>query len=961
MVDRAAIVSTASAATTSRAAQAAVRVPLWRGVQPVVALWFRADAPKSDASKDDASKSDASQADARAARMLAHWRTGAKALRFAEGDLLRYPSARWLDCDALPALALCLDARGALTSAPLRPDERGTHDENSSHHTLAASDADLLIVGGARVLALRQADGAPLDLSRLIDIDDYALREPFDCSAAVPMPDASKLVGRQVRELLGDKIPPPSAERDAFLERLSGRGRDGSARGGGAPGERMRAVGQDWLGRFAARWLGGFAALGAAAGGMGQGGQGTNASGVHERQRPVRPSRLRDALTRLAIASRMSRLIGWRHGAYLRKMLQMFEDGDLLEALRHALPIDATGQTRGQAFSAPGRRNDLRLSGASDIGTEIGLPDELREHLRTVYRQTFERLDRAGKVDEALFVLAELLNAKQEALDYLERHGRHAQAAELALAWDMPPTTIVRLLLLAGDFERAVQAARRDGEFASVVAALEKDKPALAIKLRLAWGEALAERGQWLAAMDAVWPVPEARDLAFHWLRMAETAGETLSARALVRRAERFPDTLERYGERLLALANPERETDARRAMAEALLETSAHNAATRAVASAILPALIADRADSRHDLSKARLKRLLQLADDPWLNADAPELSVPQLKTRIDLWDGLGGLRWDAPAVGLRAIYDAAALDDHRYLIALGEAGAAVIDRGGRTLRRYDVPAYALTIGDSRNIALAVAPREHVTRVSRLDLVRHSVADLGALPITAHADAFDGIAWSLVSRDRILVVDTAKSLQDALWHVGDLPGPIVQTRYLPNQEIYLIRSGEAFEIWVYQLPNRRLLSRDTVRIEEGHTVALIGHGQALQFAVLDRPDADDRDSGNDARDDTIDIGFEWYRQPKRIRLRKLEGETAPSIVFQPLSQGALFGLRGERRAQYGLYRYRDGTALAEFDWPTSVVPRVRETPDGLLLFDQEGRVLSLARDGTVRDTISVR
>lgn len=957
MIDRAVVASSASAATPSRATQANVRVPLWRGVQPVVALWFRADAATDDSS----------QADARAARMLAHWRTGAKALRFAEGDLLRYPAPHWLDCDTQPALALCLDARGALTSAPLRPDERRAHDGNSSHemHALAASDADLLIVGGARVLALRQADGAPLDLSRWIDIDDYALREPFDCSAAVPMPDASRLVGRQVRELLGDKIPPPSTERDAFLERLSGRGRGAEEKGRiGASGERMRAVGQDWLGRFAARWLGGFAALGAAAGGIGQSGQGSNASGLHERQRPVAPSRWRDALTRLAIASRMSRLIGWRHGAYLRKMLRMFEDGDLHEALRHALPIDATGQTRGQAFSAPGRRDDLRLSGASDIGTEIGLPDELREHLRTVYRHTFERLDRAGKIDEALFVLAELLNAKQEALDYLERHGRHAQAAELALAWDMPPTTIVRLLLLAGDFERAVQAARRDGEFAGVVAALEKDKPTLAIKLRLAWGESLAERGQWLAAMDAVWPVPQARDLAFHWLRMAEAAGETLSARALVRRAERFPDTLERYGERLLALANPERETDARRAMAEALLETSAHNAATRAVASAILPALIADRAESRHDLSKARLKRLLHLADDPWLNADAPELSVPALKNRIDLWDGFGGLRWDAPAAGLRAIHDVAALDDHRYLIALGEAGAAVVDRGGRTLQRYDVPAYALTIGDSRNIALAVAPREHVSRVSRLDLVRHSVVDLGALPIMAHADAFDGIAWSLVSRDRILVVDTAKSLQDALWHVGDLPGPIVQTRYLPMQEIHLIRSGEAFEIWVYQLPSRRLLSRDTVHLEEGRSVALIGHGQALQFAVLDRADTDARGSGDgDSRDhdDTLDIGFEWYRQPKRMRLRKPEGETAPSIVFQPLSQGALFGLRGERRARYGLYRYRDGTALAEFDWPTSAIPRVRGTSDGLLLFDQEGRVLSLARDGTVRDSISVR
>ena len=59
---------------------AAVRIPLWRGVQPVVALWFPADAPKGDAPKDRMS-----HADARAARMLAHWRTGAKAQQFVVG------------------------------------------------------------------------------------------------------------------------------------------------------------------------------------------------------------------------------------------------------------------------------------------------------------------------------------------------------------------------------------------------------------------------------------------------------------------------------------------------------------------------------------------------------------------------------------------------------------------------------------------------------------------------------------------------------------------------------------------------------------------------------------------------------------------------------------------------------------------------------------------------------------
>ncbi len=872
-----------------------VRIPLWSGTQPIAALWFPAEFHTPDA---------------RARRMLVHWRTGAKALRFAEGDLLRFPEPQMALCEAQPGLALCLDRRGALTSAPLRPQDlqhgerrldqimldqsmldQSMPDESRHYEAVRASalrplamGVDLLLVHGARVLPLRQADGAPLDLSLWIDIDGYALHETYDCAVPLPPPKLSRLEGRDVRELLGDKIPPPSAERDAFLERLSAQANDDdrhrSGRGAeiGVAGsrERLRAIGQDWLGRIASRLLGGVA--GAMSGGRGSAHGGSGASGVSARRAPVVPSRWREALTRLAIASRMSKLIGWRQGSYLRKMLQMFEDGDLQEALRHALPIDATGPMRGQAFSSPGRRSDLQLSNASDGGTHFGLPDELREHLRKLYRQSFERLDRAGKIDEALFVLAELLNAKQEALDYLERHQRHMQAAELALAWDMPSATIVRLLLLAGDWQRAVQVARRDADFAAAVAALETTKPELAVKLRLVWGEALAERGQWLTAMETVWPIPQARNLAMHWLQAAEAAGEVLSARALVRRAERLPDTLERYSERLLALSEPDAQADARYAMAEALLDVSAHNDATRAIASAILPALLADRAERRHDLSKAKLRKLLHLSDDPWLRADAPEVSVPQVAAKTPFWISNGNFTWSAPAVGLRPLYDVAALDDHRYLVALGEAGAAVIDRRGKTLQTYAVPAYGLAIGDSRTIALAVAPREALSRVSRLDLVHHTASDLGAIPIAFNAEAFDGIGWSVVSRDRILVIDSAKSLHDVLWHVGDLDGKIVLARHVPDYELYLIRRGDRFESWTYSVPGRRLISREQVEIGEDGPVLLLP-------ARADRATARDRASSRSHRDRLRMASPSAKRSLAQTRRRGCACDRLPSVA----------------------------------------------------------------------------
>ncbi|MGN6154093.1 MAG: bpX6 domain-containing protein, partial [Lysobacteraceae bacterium] len=531
------------AALPAVVADATVRVPLWTGVQPVAGLWFDA------ARRDD---------DAHAARVLAHWRTGTQALRFADGDLLRFPQPVLADCATLPGLALCTldgDRAGAvLASAPLTDAERA-----------AVRGVDVVLVRGARMHGLRLADGAALDPSTWIDLGDLTLHDAFDCSATVAAPPLPPPTRRDVREALGDRIPPPSEERERFLRevvataaerkrRIAG-GKGGARHGAGGGGLGL-GIGASLVDR-ALGWLG--AGAGAIAGaGLAHGQRtGTTGGGVSRRTAPRPPSAWRDALTRLAVATRASRLIGWRQGAYLRRMMQRFEDGDPIEALRHALPIDGTGSSLGQAFGTPGRRDDLRLGDQTGASVDIGLDDGTTQHLRDLYRRAFERLDRAGRIDEAAFVLGELLNVRQECLDYLERHGRHVQAAELALTWQMPGATAVRLLLLAGDEARALQVARRDGEFAQTVAALEKTHPALAQRLRLHWGEALADRGEWLAAVDAVWPVPEARNLALGWLRIAEDAGETLSARALVRRATVLPDTAAVHADRIRALARP--------------------------------------------------------------------------------------------------------------------------------------------------------------------------------------------------------------------------------------------------------------------------------------------------------------------------------------------------------------------------------------------------------------------
>jgi hypothetical protein len=236
-------------------------------------------------------------------------------------------------------------------------------------------------------------------------------------------------------------------------------------------------------------------------------------------------------------------------------------------------------------------------------------------------------------------VLAELLNARQEALDYLVKHGRAEQAAELALGWDMPSAMIIRLLMLAGDSLRAVQVARRDGAFSAAIQLLQPSHPELADRLRLDWGHALVANGDWLGAVEAVWPLAHARERAMEWLLAAERAGGVLSARALVQRALLLPDTLERYSATIEALSEPQSNEDARTAMAEALLAVTGKSAALRALATQLLPAVAADRAAARNAFSRKELDALLNLSADPYLKADIPPWDLARDVEPLPIW----------------------------------------------------------------------------------------------------------------------------------------------------------------------------------------------------------------------------------------------------------------------------------------------------------------------------------
>ncbi|WP_346842156.1 bpX6 domain-containing protein [Metapseudomonas otitidis] len=952
-----------------------VRQPSLKGRRPVAGLWLPADWLAVEV---------------RAALLLRHWRAGSAAWRFPEGDLLRFNATVVQDCDALEGWPLLALETGGLCSAELTQEEQAT---------LPA--ADLWLVQGGRVTALDLHQAERLALEDCLDLDGHPWQDTHDCRDALPPLVIEELPpAKDIHTILQGKVKPPSPQRDAFLQslaknppaRTSGKQAPAQATSGGA-GKGTPI----WPWVFAVVILGRFlpdalhlpqgagpasastAPLTEAAGDPSGPGpllfvavllvviallligalrrffSGTpqhwtaaptpvasaRALPPRRSQAPATPSRWRRLLTSLAITSRFSALLNRRQSAYLRRMLNLFEKGDIDEALRHALPLGGEQGSLGQAFGTPDRRDDLSLGRPSGPGASISLGEDLEAHLRKVYRQHFEKLDRAGRIDEAVFILAELLKVRQEALDYLERHQRFRQAAELALAWDMSTDWIVRLFCLADDWKTALQVARRDDAFVSAVQMLQTKWPQVADRLRMEWAEMLVARGDWLKAVDVAWPIPEARDRAVQWLSQAEAAGGSLGTEALVTRAALLPDTLEAYAAPLRALRDDPARFRDRQALARALLWVGTKNRHTRdnrslaLLARMVLPALLDDHATQRAHLSRSELDSLLKLSRDTLLQADLPSRGFPKVRA-TPLQRATSPLHWQAPPAGQQAILDAVALEDQRTLVALGEAGAQVLDAHGRAVFSFAEPAHRLVIAHNRRVALAMARRDQVWRITKLDLVRRTARNLGVLELHAHSPVFDGISWAVTLRDSVRVVDVDRSFA-VLWHVSDLKGDIRLFHHTEHFEQWLVSGADSTHmLWRYALPSRRLVERIPVAPPLEHQrIRPNPVGGLLTFTCRD-----DAQGG---------VTLTIERAGRRCDI-PLPGTTpVAALDLEVFPEWLLVGLvpQGNTR-QWRLVSQQSLLACAVLDWPADAPLQVRAQAHDWRLFDQTGRLLRL-------------
>jgi hypothetical protein len=305
--------------------------------------------------------------------------------------------------------------------------------------------------------------------------------------------------------------------------------------------------------------------------------------------------------------------------------------------------------------------------------------------------------------------------------------------------------------------------------------------------------------------------------------------------------------------------------------------------------------------------------------------------------------------LQVEAPVAGCRPILDAVPLEAGRYLLAFGEAGAAVVDSAGRVLFRFAIPAERLVIAYNRQLALALARRGDVWRVSRLDLSNRRAADLGVLGFEHFAAEYDGIAWSVASDRQIRVIDTARSLHTVLWQVHDLPGPVrAMSSNGHLEQLLLAREDQAMGLWCYSLPQRRLMQRDRVTLPDGQ-LNLLNPGGGLFTASL-----------REGSDGHPVLAYRRFSSDREVVLPAADECTL--TLVRPSEVWLILGFEGASGSSaLWFIGMAEGTVKARLEWPSLSGVGVRAVAGSWLVFDDCGRLLCLDTESGVVERLAVQ
>ncbi len=506
---------------------------------------------------------------------------------------------------------------------------------------------------------------------------------------------------------------------------------------------------------------------------------------------------------------RLQALLRERSARYLDALIADLDGGRLDDALRRALPLatDDPDVPSRPSLALPTPRDALTPSLGRRGGTSLSLElDSVYDELRERYERAAASLVRDGRITEAAYVLADLLDQPQRALTLLEEHGHYALAARLVLARALDPAWAVRLWCQAGDLEQAVAVARRYRAFRGAVEALSDQGHVRASEaLRSIWATTLVAEGHYARAVEVLWPVTRLRPAARPWLDLGIALGGSEATRLLVCRRQLAP---ERFADdralvtRWISDPSPAARTTQLSLVRHlrGLQRTPENLTLMRDALRALLPTSQSDRA-----LSRALTALRAHLAD-PALDADLPVLHEPPSRP----WE----IRFETQAEQTR-VHDVALLPSGELLVALGATGLLVVAPSGERSLHQDVPCTGLAFATSGAAVIGVLDLDGGARqrVCLLDRVSGRVSSWGEVALVTWARTFEDSRWFVAEADTVAAVDLFASSWSHLWRVRDV-GRVATLHLEPGWLVVSTTLRGVVESWHFERPSLVLRRR---------------------------------------------------------------------------------------------------------------------------------------------------
>lgn len=658
---------------------------------------------------------------------------------------------------------------------------------------------------------------------------------------------------------------------------------------------------------------------------IGRRGVGGRATGIRRR---------RGWFARVVLRSPAQGFVLRRQERYLRSLTASFAGRQWREALSQAVALGGSDGPSWLNLRLPKKRDDLRWTSGAAGGGTLPLGRTAYLHLRELYLAAAEQLEKAGDIDLAVFVHAELLHDTAAGVALLERTNRLRNAAELAEARQLAPEMLVRLWWRAGDRERAVDIARSRGAFAPAIERLAAVDPTAARALREQWVSACRRAGDHLATVAAAWPEPSLRpsvetDIEAGIALAGPTSGELLAYLVTGVPAAATTDR----ALRLLADDRPEQRRARDGFVATLAGLPGSDQVQDRRVCTAAIRWLLRQPSTRQ---SRQQL-RLLRRRADPLLMADLPRLAA----TRVPLVQGATDIL--APEEpGQVPIWDAVTLTGRGIIAACGDLGVRLLTLDGRVRARWDLPAHRIVVADHGSGALVVREAGSSTEIHRLDLMTLRMRPWTVLRRANLVPSYDGGVATIVDANGIAFLDVLSDRPRVLWRELDNTYRVLRINRTPGRLTALVEvpaplpgAERSLQLFGWELPSLMLRLRRPLPADPDRQQAAV-QDDAVTFLT-----------GADGSDPKL-VRFGGHQPPvttDTLAGMSISASGAALAACRPLDDG-------RRSVSVGL---GDGQPSVQVVFPADAEDIVMREHAGLVtLSDRLGRIVSADPAGGV-------